>query len=61
MLSEIGDYEGTKRKIENSYKIRDHFKVRHSTFRNLTIEMQGKSPLGKSQHEICLFNFFGNY
>eukprot|EP00795_Rhopilema_esculentum_P001226 gene1226-15596_t len=25
MLSEIGDYEGTKRKIENSYKIRDHF------------------------------------
>ena len=27
MLSEIGDYEGTKKKIENSYKIRDHFKV----------------------------------
>lgn len=25
MLSEIGDYEGTKTKIENSFKIRDHF------------------------------------
>jgi len=25
MLSEIGDYEGTKQKIQNSYKIRDHF------------------------------------
>lgn len=32
MLSEIGDYEGTKKKIENSYKIRDHFLVKDQVF-----------------------------
>eukprot|EP00794_Sanderia_malayensis_P019057 gene19057-20971_t len=25
MLSQVGDYQGTREKIENSYKIRDHF------------------------------------
>ena len=48
MLSKIGDYEGTKKKIQDSYAIRDHFLVR---FCSVTFMFLLASLLRPGSHE----------